>query len=96
MKIQILFVAIVMGFLVSLVLVPRLSAIFRLLQLVMAVLWKVIWLALLLITAVSLFSFWDIGWQFSGLSLITAVTSTRRRKYTCKLNKQKKKDKLLA
>ncbi|MCP4357114.1 MAG: hypothetical protein GY796_03735 [Chloroflexi bacterium] len=73
MDMFVILIAVVAGLFVSVKLVPRLDAIVSFLQVIMMVLWHAIWLMLLLITAAALLSFKNIGFGFSGLSLITAV-----------------------
>jgi len=74
MDMFVILISAAVGLFVSMKLVPRLTAIVSFLQGMMVVLWHVVWLILLLITAAALLSFKNIGFGFSGLSLMTAVT----------------------
>ncbi len=73
MNMFIILIAIVIGIGVSVTLTPVLGLIAPALKAGVGVLFQVAWVALLLVTAVSVLSLWGIGLEFSGLTLIGAV-----------------------
>lgn len=73
MNIGILLVAIAFGLIISTKGMPLLVFSIQIMTKTIRVLVQLGWLLLLGLTAVALLSFWNIGLEFSGLSLITAV-----------------------